>query len=333
MRDETVFVRTGWLALGLLAVSGGSSAAPATVPDAWRAVDALVAVDVDAPTPLSAALNIDLANGAGAEDCPRGAWTGQASFHNGADGTLHYWGTGWYCIPHGVGTIQFADGTTYFGRVTSFLASADARILAASFRPAVPDGPGQRFFPATGVQVLGVFARGQLARDLAPDPAFVARYAAAVESVPDRTQPTLTPAIREFFATTPSVSAVPPAIAPAARFPSVPAAPTPAAAAASPAPAEPASWEPKLLERVEPDFPREAIRSGISGKVVVEFDIRGDGSVEPDSLKFLQSSPPRVFDSEVRRAVLRWRFSPAADGDRTRRRTFEQTFNFRLEGG
>jgi protein TonB len=67
--------------------------------------------------------------------------------------------------------------------------------------------------------------------------------------------------------------------------------------------------------------------------VVVEFDIRGDGSVDEDSVKILSSDPPRQFDREVQKAVVRWRFTPAPDGDRTRRRTFEQTFNFRVEGG
>jgi TonB family protein len=303
------------------------SAAPTMVPDAWRAVDALAAVSVEAAQVLDAPLHIDLATGEGAERCPPGAWTGQATFDNGADGALVYWGTGWYCIPHGVGTVQYPDGSTFFGRVTSFLAAADARILRDSFRPAVPDGPGQRFFPATGVQQLGVYARGQLVRDLGPDPAFVARYAAAVESLPDRTRPTLTPAVLAFFEVRPSVPNFPPAIPPV---------PGPARAVAPPAgavavPVNPASWEPKVVTRIEPTFPREALIKGLGGRVVVSFDVRGDGSVDPRSLEITRSEPRGLYDDAVRRALDRWRFSPAPDGDVTRRKRVEQTFNFRLD--
>ena len=64
--------------------------------------------------------------------------------------------------------------------------------------------------------------------------------------------------------------------------------------------------------RVKPNYPRSALRDGISGKVVVWLRVAPDGSVTGIEIK--ESRPPRVFDSEVRRALMLWRFAPEPVG-------------------
>lgn len=64
--------------------------------------------------------------------------------------------------------------------------------------------------------------------------------------------------------------------------------------------------------RVKPNYPRTALRDGISGKVVVWLRVAPDGSVTGIEIK--ESRPPRVFDAEVRRALMQWKFAPEAVG-------------------
>jgi hypothetical protein len=185
-----------WLGLAC----AGSVAAAGPLPPGWQPVEALEAVDVSSPQRLAAPIVVDLASGASSAPCPAGAWTGQATFTNGAGGKLTYWGTGWGCAPHGVGTLQYQDGTTYFGRVTSYFASRGAALERESFRPAVREGQGQFYAPATGQQQLGLFARDAFVADRAGDAAFVGLYTAAFSSIADRAAPTVTPAVAALFA-------------------------------------------------------------------------------------------------------------------------------------
>jgi hypothetical protein len=177
-----------------------SHAQPQPVATHWQAIDAAGPVDVSGAQRLSGGLQIGLADGSGTNACPAGVWTGQATFTGGADGTLTWWGTGFGCAPHGVGTLQYADGSSYFGRVTSYFAGPGLPLRSATFRPAVPDGPGQLYTPSTRQQRLGRFTRGSFSTDLATDPAFVAAYQAAYDSVIDRGAPVWTPAIAQLFA-------------------------------------------------------------------------------------------------------------------------------------
>ena len=65
-----------------------------------------------------------------------------------------------------------------------------------------------------------------------------------------------------------------------------------------------------LVERVEPKFPPQAIREGISaGTVTVKFTVESDGSVSNASVT--AATPRRgVFDDAALRAVLKWKFKP-----------------------
>jgi protein TonB len=69
----------------------------------------------------------------------------------------------------------------------------------------------------------------------------------------------------------------------------------------------------EIVERELPTFPREAARAGVErGTVIARMQIDGNGHVT--DVQIVSSDPPRVFDREVRRALMMWRFK--ADGEK-----------------
>lgn len=70
------------------------------------------------------------------------------------------------------------------------------------------------------------------------------------------------------------------------------------------------------LERVEPDYPAAAARSGTEGFVEVEFSVAADGSVE--SVSVVDAKPSRVFESAAVRAVKQWKFAPGGGRGKVR---------------
>ena len=92
----------------------------------------------------------------------------------------------------------------------------------------------------------------------------------------------------------------------------------PAPAAASPAPAARASsGDLVAISTPQPRYPSEALRSGQSGSVQVEFTVGPNGAVT--SARVVNANPPRVFNNETLAAVKRWRFQPVASPVTTRR--------------
>ncbi|WP_416307282.1 TonB family protein [Neptunicella sp. SCSIO 80796] len=66
--------------------------------------------------------------------------------------------------------------------------------------------------------------------------------------------------------------------------------------------------EAKPVFRVQPKYPIEAARKGITGWVQLSFDINATGGVE--NVSVIDSEPRRVFDTEARRALQRWKYKP-----------------------
>ena len=62
------------------------------------------------------------------------------------------------------------------------------------------------------------------------------------------------------------------------------------------------------IVRIDPQWPRETLVEGIEGYVIVEVIIAADGSVA--SAVVIESVPRRLFDRNVIRAVLKWKFKP-----------------------
>jgi protein TonB len=77
------------------------------------------------------------------------------------------------------------------------------------------------------------------------------------------------------------------------------------------------------IVRIDPQWPREALIEGAEGWVEVEFTILPDGSV--DDPVVIDSEPPRLFDRNALRAILRWKFKPRiVDGQAVSRRAAQR---------
>jgi protein TonB len=82
---------------------------------------------------------------------------------------------------------------------------------------------------------------------------------------------------------------------------------------------------------IRPMYPREAAMSGTEGWVKIEFTITETGTVK--SPRVIDAQPPRIFNREAIRAILKWKFKPrVVDGIAIERRA-TQTIDFTLEEG
>jgi len=62
------------------------------------------------------------------------------------------------------------------------------------------------------------------------------------------------------------------------------------------------------LVRIAPQYPRNAMRDGISGFVVFEVTINADGTVK--SAKPIKAQPRGVFEAAAMQSILKWKFKP-----------------------
>jgi protein TonB len=67
----------------------------------------------------------------------------------------------------------------------------------------------------------------------------------------------------------------------------------------------------KASYRVDPSFPRDAIRRGISGRVVAWVHVAPNGTVTDVEIR---QTSNRIFDREVVRALSQWKFNPEPVG-------------------
>jgi protein TonB len=80
---------------------------------------------------------------------------------------------------------------------------------------------------------------------------------------------------------------------------------------------------------IRPMYPREAAISGIEGWVKVEFTITETGTVKDP--RIVEARPPRVFNREAVRAIMKWKFKPrVVDGVAVERRA-TQVIDFTLD--
>lgn len=93
--------------------------------------------------------------------------------------------------------------------------------------------------------------------------------------------------------------------------PFVPTPPAPPVAAPPAPPQPPIRREYKAAYRVEPTFPPQAIRQGLSGTVIAHVVVTPQGNVQ--EVRIIRSSN-RIFDREVIRALSQWRFNPEPVG-------------------
>ncbi len=90
----------------------------------------------------------------------------------------------------------------------------------------------------------------------------------------------------------------------------------------TPAAARPSASSSNALVAIntpQPGYPPEALRSGTTGSVEVEFVVNRDGSVS--DVRVVKSMPRGIFDRGVQTTVRKWQFQPL-DEPRTVRRNF-----------
>ncbi len=84
---------------------------------------------------------------------------------------------------------------------------------------------------------------------------------------------------------------------------------------------------PEPIEMVDPVYPYELLRAGVSGTVMVEFIIGADGHVL--DARAMQSTN-KGFEPAAVRAVLKWRFTPGMKGGRAVNVHASQILKFQL---
>lgn len=104
---------------------------------------------------------------------------------------------------------------------------------------------------------------------------------------------------------------------------------TTAAAPAQTAPATPQVRDARLLSRVDPQYPPEAMRGRQQGWVELEFTVDADGSIS--NVSVVASRPSRVFDRAAIRAMQEWRFDPRLENGEPVATRMRQRFDFRLD--
>jgi len=96
--------------------------------------------------------------------------------------------------------------------------------------------------------------------------------------------------------------------------------PAPAAAPAAPAAPEVISaLSLRVVRKVEPEYPQQALERLVSGWVEMEFTVMKDGTVQ--NVVVIESQPRRTFDNAAMAAMRRWRFQPVQrDGEAVEQR-------------
>ena len=85
------------------------------------------------------------------------------------------------------------------------------------------------------------------------------------------------------------------------------------------------------IVRINPMYPRDAQIRGLEGWVRLEFTITEVGTVK--NPKVIEADPPRVFNREALRAILKWKFKPRVIDGVAVERTANQTLEFTLDQG
>ena len=65
----------------------------------------------------------------------------------------------------------------------------------------------------------------------------------------------------------------------------------------------------KLVNRVEPQFPRGADDNAGTVRARLQVDARGTVT----AVDIVEANPPRVFDRNVRSALQQWRYEPTGE--------------------
>ncbi|MXZ43562.1 MAG: energy transducer TonB [Gammaproteobacteria bacterium] len=80
----------------------------------------------------------------------------------------------------------------------------------------------------------------------------------------------------------------------------------------------------------EPEYPTRALQRGLSGYVIVKFDVTEEGTVENPVV--VEAKPPGIFDRSAIRAALKFKYKPKIlNGEPVRVRDVHNRIKYELE--
>ena len=82
------------------------------------------------------------------------------------------------------------------------------------------------------------------------------------------------------------------------------------------------------LVRINPQYPRAELLSGVEGYVKVRFTVNEDGTVSKP--RVVESRPPRVFDLAALTAIKKWKFRPKVINGVAMKQDGVQIIDFKL---
>jgi protein TonB len=82
------------------------------------------------------------------------------------------------------------------------------------------------------------------------------------------------------------------------------------------------------LQRIPPQYPRDAARGGVTGWVQLEVLVNADGSVR--SAKVMDAKPRGIFEASAVQAVMRWKFKPKIQNGKPVEQKGAQKIEFNL---
>jgi protein TonB len=85
------------------------------------------------------------------------------------------------------------------------------------------------------------------------------------------------------------------------------------------------------LQRIPPQYPRDAARNGITGWVQLEVLVNPDGSVR--NARVVDAKPRGLFEAAAVQAVLRWKFKPKVVNGLPVEQKGAQKIEFNLSAG
>lgn len=83
------------------------------------------------------------------------------------------------------------------------------------------------------------------------------------------------------------------------------------------------------MVRIQPQYPRQALRDGIAGFVVFDLVINPDGTVK--TARPIKSQPRGMFEAAAMQAIMKWKFRPKVEDGKAIEARGTQQIDFKLE--
>lgn len=83
----------------------------------------------------------------------------------------------------------------------------------------------------------------------------------------------------------------------------------------------------------EPNYPADAVSTGLEGEIILGFYVNPDGTVDPRSIRATTSSGVPAIDESAIKAASQWHFLPATENGQPIGSDHQFRIIFHLKGG